>query len=81
MHRRHEPTDKHQMAMFAGLREHFRATDSELLSTLEWREIGKPQDVPRHDSRKSRIPSSSTGGLSLRLAVGSPKGGSAEGWN
>jgi hypothetical protein len=33
--------------MLAALQEHFRTTDCDLLSTLEWREIGKAQGVPR----------------------------------
>jgi len=45
--RRREPTGKHQTAMLSALQEHFRTAPTDLLSSLEWRAIGKAQGVPR----------------------------------
>jgi hypothetical protein len=50
--RRREPVGKNQVAMLSALQEHFRTATSELLTSEEWRAIGKAQGIPRQRFRE-----------------------------
>jgi hypothetical protein len=44
---RREPKGKHQTAMLAAIQEHFRTAVTDLLSSEDWRAMGKAQGIPR----------------------------------